>query len=82
MQAHVQKRSPAFHLGLSLDSLVRLCLLACVPLGQLMSNVKSSQALDLLPTTSCKGKSGHGARTQTKCEAVTAVLCECSVCRL
>lgn len=29
-----------------------LCLLASVPLGQLMSNVKPSQALDSLPTTS------------------------------
>lgn len=28
------------------------CLLASVPLGQLMSNVKPSQALDSLPTTS------------------------------
>lgn len=38
--------------GPSTGSHVHPCLLARVPLGQLMSNVKSSQALDLLPTTS------------------------------
>lgn len=48
---------------------------ACVPLGQLMSNVKSSQALNLLPTTSRHTESGHKARTHTKCRTVTSTLC-------
>lgn len=45
-------RSLAVYSGPSKGSHVHLSLLACVQLGQLMSNAKPSQALDLLPTTS------------------------------
>lgn len=73
--AHVKKNRCVVHLGLSMSSHVHLHFLARVLLGQLMSNMKSSQELNLLPTTSRQSRSGHKARTQTKCLAVTAPPC-------